>query len=104
MIRTIKKYLWDWPDGMVWKLTDKYSIKARKEKYALFMKHICLKENDAILDVGVSPQAIRGGNYLERWYPYPERITALSNDDKERYRNFNNMFPKVQLVFGMVEN
>ena len=43
---------------------------------------------------------MRGTNFLEQWYPYPENITALTIDAPERFKDFNKYFPQVTLAFG----
>lgn len=96
----IKKKIWQWPDGLVWRLTEGYTLKSRKRKHDLF---ICLMKptpKDRILDVGVSPFHGRGTNFLELRYPYPENIIALTNDNPERFKDFNKYIPKVKLAFG----
>ena len=96
--------LWGWPDGLFWKVTERWTLKARKEKFRLFMGLVAPRPDESILDVGVAPYAFRGTNFLERMYPYPGRITALSNDDPKRYHDFNRLFPGVKLVFGDARN
>ena len=50
-----------------------------------------------ILDVGVSgvAGAERGENFLEEWYPHPEKITAVGIDDLTA---FQKRYPKVQVL------
>lgn len=91
---------WNWPDGLVWKITEENTLKSRRKKYALFISLIKPKPEETILDVGVSPHFGRATNYLELWYPYPEQITALTNNDEKKFKNFREQFPEVKLVFG----
>lgn len=58
------------------------------------------KPEETIMDIGVSSISGRGTNYLELWYPYPERITALANEDEKLYEDFKKRFPSVNLVSG----
>jgi SAM-dependent methyltransferase len=63
-------------------LATKFSLVVRRRFYDLFMQNLDPKPGDTILDVGVTPdQSLEDSNYLERWYPYPERITATSIED-----------------------
>lgn len=55
---------------------------------------------DTILDVGIAPYAYRGTNFLEQWYSHPEKIVALAHDNFERFKDFNQAFPRVKLIFG----
>ena len=99
-MKSLKEVLLGWPDGFLWKKTESWTLKVREEKFRLFMELITPRSGETILDVGVAPYTNRGTNFLEKMYPYPERITALSNDAPERYRNFETLFPGVKLVFG----
>ena len=99
-ISRLKRTFWQWPDGLVWKITEKYTLKSRRKKYDLFISLVKPREGDKILDVGVAPHTVRGTNFLEQWYPYPQDITALTNDNPERFKDFSKCFPEVKLVFG----
>ncbi len=96
----IKKKLGAWPDGMIWKITEKPTIKSREKKYDLFLSLLKPKAEDKILDVGVAPHTFRGINFLEQWYPHPENITALTNENPKRFEDFQKAFPKTKLVYG----
>ena len=96
----IQKKLWQWPDGLIWKITDKPTRKSRWGKYELFISLIQLKATETILDVGIAPYAFRGTKFLEQWYPYPKKIVALANDKAERFKDFKQTFPQVHLIFG----
>jgi len=96
----LKEKLWAYPDGFVWKITEKSTLKSRREKYNLFMSIMKPKSEDKILDVGVAPYSFRGTNFLEQWYPHPEKITALTNDNPEKFKNFKKYLPEIKLVFG----
>lgn len=95
----ITTYLWQWPDGLAWKLTENAIINSRRRKFELFMETMKPSSAHSILDVGVSGYLLRGTNFLEQWYPWPENITALSNDDPEEFKDFLKKFPKTNLVF-----
>jgi SAM-dependent methyltransferase len=96
----LKKKIWDWPDGLVWKMTHQSTLRSRQNKYELFLSHMNPQSHETILDVGVSQFFGRGTNFLEVWYPHPEKITALANDDPETFTEFQERFPQVKLVFG----
>lgn len=96
----LKEKIWNWPDGLIWKVTEKFVLKSRKEKFNLFIHVVNPSSEDTILDVGVSPFSRRWTNFLEIWYPFPEKITALTIEDKEKFSNFIKIFPKVNLIFG----
>ena len=61
---------------------------------------MCPKSDETILDIGVSRHSGRSTNFLEMWYPYPEKITALAVDEENKFLDFKKAFPKVTLVFG----
>lgn len=96
MIRKI----WNWPDGLLWKYTSDFTLKSRRAKYHLFMRLMKPTPDNKILDVGVAPHFFRGTNFLEYWYPNPENITAIANENFEEYTEFTKAFPKVRLIFG----
>jgi len=104
IILYFKRKFWNWPDGFVWKLTEKITLKSRQRKYDLFISLIKPKPGETILDVGVSPHLGRATNYLELWYPRPEQITALANDEEKKFKNFRERFSEVKLVFGDGKN
>jgi SAM-dependent methyltransferase len=99
-MREIKARLWQWPDGMIWKITEKPTIRSRKKKYEMFISRIKPLPEDKILDVGVAPHTFRGINFLEQWYPYPQNITALTNENPDRFEDFQKKFPNTQLIHG----
>ena len=100
----IKDYIWSWPDGLVWKSTRGVTVSSRRKKFDLFMSLLAPGPEETILDIGVAPYAFRGTNFLEQWYPYPERITALSNNRPELYKEFERVFSGVKLEFGDANN
>ena len=60
--------------------------------------------NERILDVGISSFNGRGTNFLELWYPYPEKIIAITVGNIEKFKDFNRCFPKVKLIFSNGKN
>ena len=78
-MKWFKKRFWQWPDGLIWRITWKPTLISRGKKFSLFMSIMKPKREDKILDVGIAPYSFRGTNFLEQWYPYPENITALTS-------------------------
>ncbi|MCG8430181.1 MAG: methyltransferase domain-containing protein [Candidatus Omnitrophica bacterium] len=74
--------------------------RSRREKFDLFVKLAQPRPEDTILDVGVIPFVQRYSNFLELWYPYPDRITALTTEPLEEFSAFREKFPLVNLVAG----
>jgi hypothetical protein len=96
----VAKILWQWPDGLIWKITNQPTLASKRNKYALFIALMRPRPADTILDVGIAPYTYRGTNFLEQWYPHPEKIVALANDKVERFKDFMLAFPRVKLIFG----
>jgi len=92
--------VWDWPDGLLWKFTEEWTLKSRKAKYDLFVELMKPLPEQKILDVGVASFFFRGTNFLELWYPYKKNIIALAKETPADYSNFKKAFPDVSLVFG----
>lgn len=66
------------------------SAKSRAQKHNFFLQKLSPLPEETLLDVGVNAREYSDtDNYLERFYPYPERITAVSLDDvstlKQKY-------------------
>lgn len=58
------------------------SAKSRARKHVFFLQKIQPQNNETILDVGVNAQEYSDtDNYLEHFYPHPEKITAVSLED-----------------------
>ena len=50
--------------------------------YDLFIERTSIQPFETLLDVGVtSDQTYESSNYVEAWYPYKDRITAVGIDD-----------------------
>jgi Methyltransferase domain len=55
---------------------------ARARMYTRFIHNTAIQPNDTLLDVGVtSDQTYQASNYVEAWYPYKNKITAVGLDD-----------------------
>lgn len=78
------------------------SLGSRRRKFRLFMEELRPGPETTVVDVGVTDSgfATAGGvaathNFLEAWYPWPERLTAVSDAPLER---FAAAFPAVRAV------
>jgi len=100
IFQNVKSRIWDWPEGLIWKYTEEFTVRSRRKKFELFMSSMQPTPDTSILDIGVSDHIGRATNYLEMWYPYPEKITALGVGRVEDYSNFRKEFPEVNFVLG----
>jgi SAM-dependent methyltransferase len=94
-MRKLRAWFWEWPDGLVWRVSERSSLRSRREKYRLFLATMRPKENETILDVGATAGDRRGANFLERWYPHQHRITACGVED---LAGFKERFPTVATI------
>lgn len=54
----------------------------RQKMFNTFLRTCELAENDTIADIGAtSDQTFDSSNYVEAWYPYQDKITAIGVDD-----------------------
>jgi SAM-dependent methyltransferase len=68
----------------------------RRRKWELFLQEMCPTEETTILDVGFSEKEYSlTDNFLEKHYPFPNRITALSTDIPVA---FLNRYPQVRPI------
>ena len=75
---------------------DKMSRANRERKWKLFLRIVDPEPGHSILDVGFAEIEYSAvDNYLERSYPYPEKITALGIVDS---KEFQKRYPKVKTV------
>lgn len=75
-----------------------YSISVfnRLRKWNLFLKEISLAEKMRVLDVGFAEyEYSETDNFIEKHYPYPEMLTALSTDAP---KDFKKRYPKVTTI------
>lgn len=74
------------------------SGRSRRQKYSEFIATLKPLKTDSIVDVGVNDEEYSANdNYLEKHYPYPERITAVSQQSLDY---FSARYPKVTAVVG----
>ena len=77
-------------------LAYRISAKSRKKKYEQFLSLLKPEKDETIVDVGVNSEEYSNtDNYLEKHYPYPERITAVGLDDLS---DFQERYPKVHVL------
>lgn len=78
------------------KIAHNISQKNRTKKHALFLAYFDPKNNTTLLDVGVTNKEYsQGDNYLEKHYPYPKQITAVTN---EPLTEFPENYPEVTAI------
>lgn len=72
------------------------SVYNRKRKWKIFLREVHLDKNSLILDVGYTDQEYSPvDNYLEKYYPYLDRITALGTEDP---KNFSKKYRKIKVI------
>ena len=65
--------------GSFW---DRATLAARKKMYGVLSGKVDMDSISSVLDVGVTADRDNDfSNFFEKLYPYPERITALSDQD-----------------------
>ena len=75
---------------------NKISAYNRKRKWKLFINEFSPNENMKVLDVGFSDSDYSPvANFIEKYYPYPEKLTALGIDTPN---NFSKRYPKIRVV------
>ena len=63
-------------------LPARIAARARRRMYERFLLRTAIRPTDTLLDVGAtSDQNYATSNYVEAWYPYKDRITAVGVDD-----------------------
>lgn len=63
-------------------LAVKIAAHARRRMYMHFLHRTSVRPEETLLDVGVtSDQTYEASNYVECWYPYKNKITAVGLDD-----------------------
>lgn len=74
------------------------SAKSRRKKFAQFLALITPQEDETIVDVGVNTTEYSDtDNYLEKFYPHPERITAVGLGDCTA---FQKRYPRITTIPG----
>jgi SAM-dependent methyltransferase len=77
-------------------LAYRISGRNRLKKWRLFLAEMAPAPQTRVLDVGYSAREFSAtDNFIEKHYPYPERLTALGIDPPER---FQERYPQVRVV------
>lgn len=72
------------------------SLRNRQKKYRLFLEKMHPLPQETILDIGINAvEYSEGDNYLEKHYPHPENITAISQDDVQ---SIAKTYPSVSFI------
>ncbi len=77
-------------------ITHKISSWNRNRKWKLFLNKFIINDNIRILDVGFSDNEYSStDNFIEKHYPYPEKLTALGIDESDKIKK---RYPKINFV------
>ncbi len=76
-------------DGVTDSVSTKLLIRARISMFRLFMKEMAPTSDTCILDIGVSDEENEGANFLEKNYPWPDRVTCAGIGDGEAVKLVN---------------
>lgn len=77
-------------------LAYRFSQQNRKKKLQLFFATMHPEPSDTILDVGVNTTEYSASdNYLEKQYPYPDKITAVGLDS---IKEFSLRYPNIHII------
>lgn len=77
------------------------SARSRKHKFAQFLSLVNPEADETIVDVGVNTTEYSAtDNYLEKFYPHPEHITAVGMGSVAAIAAFKNRYPAVTTVSG----
>lgn len=69
-------------------LITKFALVVRRDFYSMFLATMEPSPDATIIDVGVTPdQSAEDSNYFEKWYPYPEQVTATSIEDASHLKS-----------------
>lgn len=79
-------------------VASRFSRNSRRKKFDFFLQSIQPRVSEKVIDVGVNDQEYSEvDNYLEKFYPYPDNITAVS---KGSLTYFAARYPKVKAVIS----
>ncbi|MBI5191633.1 MAG: class I SAM-dependent methyltransferase [Nitrospirae bacterium] len=90
----------DWPDGLAWRMLERTTFRLRRRKFDFFMETARPGPEESLLDVGVAGFIGRATDFLEMWYPYRRRITAIGIEKPAMYRAFRDAYPEVRVMVG----
>lgn len=84
--------------SIIEKIAYSISARSREKKFAQFLTLVAPEPEEAIVDVGVNTTEYSDtDNYLEKFYPYPEKITAVGLGD---FTAFKERYPQVTALSG----
>ena len=83
--------------GLAWRLTAPLTERSRRQRFAQFMRLMAPREDERLLDLGVTDSTWRSSNFLEALYPWPGRITAVAPVPAPA---FAAAFPQVKLALA----
>lgn len=92
--------VWQWPDGLLWRLSEPLTVRSRGAKFELFAQEIGTDPHQTLLDVGAGGHAARGGDYFERHYPFPQKMVACVYGGEEERTAFRRLHPNIEAVGG----
>jgi len=69
-------------DNSLLSIKTRFSLKARKKMFDLFMKYISPSPTDEILDLGATPDVLLAdSNLFDKLYPYKDHLSVCSIED-----------------------
>lgn len=87
--------------SVIEKIAYTISARSRARKYAQFLKLIAPAKEETIIDVGVNTTEYSAtDNYLEKFYTFPEQITAVGIGTDAEIAAFKTRYPKVTTLSG----
>jgi SAM-dependent methyltransferase len=83
---------------LIEKIAYSISARSREKKFDQFLRIVAPQPHETLLDVGVNTEEYSAtDNYLEKFYSYPENITAIGFGDFSRFRE---RYPKIKTLEG----
>jgi SAM-dependent methyltransferase len=84
--------------SLIEKIADSISARSRKKKFDQFLRFVSPQSHETLVDVGVNTEEYSAtDNYLEKFYSYPENITAVGFGD---FSVFRERYPKIKTLEG----
>jgi SAM-dependent methyltransferase len=81
--------------GPAWRVTAPITERSRRARFERFMRLMAPRQDERLLDVGITDKTARSSNFLEAWYPWPAQITGIA---RESSAAFVAAFPEVKFV------
>jgi SAM-dependent methyltransferase len=84
--------------SVIEKIANSVSARSRKKKFDQFLRFVAPRPYETLVDVGVNTKEYSAvDNYLEKFYFYPENITAVGIGD---FSVFRERYPKIKSLEG----